>query len=62
MPLPVPAVSIIWIGIPTSDPEVEGAIWNDATFLRISSGFVNGLLNFSLVDHSQYLALLNEDF
>jgi hypothetical protein len=64
MPIPIPALAIIWQGIPTSDPGTEGALWNENGFLRISaaSTFTSGLLDFSGADYSQYLALLNEDF
>ena len=46
----------------TSDPESAGQPWNNAGVLTFSSGFVNGLLDFSKATHSQYIALFNGDF
>ena len=30
--------AVVFTGIPTSDPESEGAVWRDGTYLRISTG------------------------
>jgi len=30
--------AVAFTGLPTSDPETEGAVWRDGTYLRISTG------------------------
>lgn len=62
MPLPIPASAIDFSNVPNSDPGIAYSVWNEDGFLRISSGFTPGFLNFASSDYSQYLALLNEDF
>lgn len=59
------ALSLIALALaaaPTEDPEIVGAVFVDNGVVSVSGGFLNGWLLFNKPDHSQYLALFNEDF
>ena len=44
----------------TTDPGIAGQPWNNAGHFVFSTGFINGSMNFSAAQYSQYLSLVED--